>query len=274
MERYVIRDGRTADADTKLGCRRGARRLSSTRKLWPPRSVGIFLPMREQSQSAGPSREIFITGGTGYIGQRLIPALVARRHRVRALARAQSRSRVPHGATVVIGDALVADTFVGALRLGDTLVHLIGTPHPSPSKADQFWSVDLASIHASVEASRRTGVAHLVYVSVAQPAPVMRAYVEARAAGEAAIVESGVPATILRPWYVVGPGHRWAAALAPLYFLAELLPPTREGARRLGLVTLVEMISALVSTVESQPPPGVRIIDVQEIRRLGRTASG
>ena len=230
--------------------------------------------MPKPSASAGRSLEIFVTGGTGYIGQRLIPALVARGHRVRALARAESRSRVPPGATVVVGDALVADTFVRALRAGDTLVHLIGTPHPSPSKAAEFKSVDLASIHASVEASRRSGVAHIVYVSVAQPAPVMRAYVEARAAGEAAIVESGVPASVLRPWYVVGPGHRWATALAPLYFLAELLPPTRGGARRLGLVTLGEMVGALVAAVESDPPQGVRIIDVQEIRRLGRAASG
>ena len=208
------------------------------------------------------------------MGQRLIPALVTRGHRVRALARAESSRRVPKGATVVLGDALVADTFVDALRVGDTLVHLIGTPHPSPSKAAEFKAVDLASIHASVEASRRSGVAHLVYVSVAQPAPVMRAYVAARAAGEAVIAESGVPATILRPWYVVGPGHRWATALAPIYFLAELLPPTREGARRLGLVTLGEMIRALVAAVESQPQPGPRVIDVPEIRRLGRVGAG
>jgi nucleoside-diphosphate-sugar epimerase len=34
------------------------------------------------------ARDVFVTGGTGYIGQRLIPELLARGHRVRALARA------------------------------------------------------------------------------------------------------------------------------------------------------------------------------------------
>ena len=53
-------------------------------------------------------------------------------------------------------------------------------------------------------------------------------------------------ATILRPWYVLGPGHRWPYFLIPIYKLMELLPSTREGATRLGLVTLEQMVRALV----------------------------
>jgi uncharacterized protein YbjT (DUF2867 family) len=112
---------------------------------------------------------------------------------------------------------------------------------------------------------RASRAAHIVYVSVAQPAPVMRAYVAVRAAGEALIRSSGIQATILRPWYVVGPGHRWAQALAPVYAIARLLPPTRDGANRLGLVSLQQMVAALVNAVEN-PPPSVRIIDVPGIR--------
>ena len=94
--------------------------------------------------------EIFVTGGTGYIGQHLIPALLARGHRVRALARQESLNRVPAGATTVVGDALQVDSVTAAIRPGDTVVHLVGTPHPTPSKADQFEKVDLASIRATV----------------------------------------------------------------------------------------------------------------------------
>jgi len=39
-------------------------------------------------------RDVFVTGGTGYIGTRLIPALLARGHRVRALARSRPVDRV------------------------------------------------------------------------------------------------------------------------------------------------------------------------------------
>ena len=123
------------------------------------------------------------------------------------------------------------------------------------------------SIKASVDAARRAGIAQLVYVSVAQPAPVMRAYVAARAAGEAAIAGAKLTATILRPWYVIGPGHRWPILLKPLYWIWELLPPTRDTARRLGLLTLEQMVAALVRAIEEPPPIGtIRIVDVPAIR--------
>jgi uncharacterized protein YbjT (DUF2867 family) len=211
--------------------------------------------------------DVFVTGGTGYMGERLIAALLSRGHRVRALSRKSSAGKIPSGAVPVIGDALDAKSFAASLRPGDTLVHLVGTPHPNPKKAAEFNRVDLASIIASVDAGRQAGIAHLVYVSVAQPAPVMHAYVAARAAGEAAIVASGIPATILRPWYVVGPGHRWALALLPLYGIARLLPATREGAERLGLVSLEQMVTSLVAAVESPPESSVRYVKVPDIRR-------
>jgi hypothetical protein len=56
--------------------------------------------------------------------------------------------------------------------------------------------------------------------------------------------------------------------LLPLYWLGELVPMTRAGARRLGLVTLEQMIGTLVQAVE-QPPSGVRILEVPDIRRGG-----
>jgi uncharacterized protein YbjT (DUF2867 family) len=215
--------------------------------------------------------DVLVTGGTGYMGSRLISTLVARGHRVRALARQTSLGRVPDGATPVVGDALDAESVAAALRSGDTVVHLVGTPHPNPSKAKQFEQIDLVSIRASVAAAKRVGIAQLVYVSVAQPAPIMRAYLAVRAAGERMIKEAGLTATVLRPWYVLGPGHRWPMMLVPLYKIAELVPATRESAQRLGLVTIDQMLGALVGAVENPPATGqVQIVDVAGIRRAGR----
>ena len=208
-----------------------------------------------------------MTGGTGYVGRPLITALLSRGHDVRALVRPESLGRAPSGVSTVVGNALDASTFASAVKRTDTIVHLVGTPHPSPSKAAEFQRVDLPSIHASVEAARRAQAAHLVYVSVAHPAPVMHAYIEARSAGERAIADAGLTATILRPWYVLGPGHRWPYLLLPVYALARLIPSKRDSAVRLGLVTLRQMVTALVSAVENPPPIGsIRIVEVPDIR--------
>jgi len=125
--------------------------------------------------------------------------------------------------------------------------------------------VDLASVNASVEAALQAGIKHFVYVSVAQPAPVMQACIQVRAECEAVISRSGMNATFARPWYVLGPGHWWPVVLIPFYRLLGKMPGKRETAVRLGLVTIHEMAAALVWAVEN-PPSGVRTISVAELR--------
>jgi len=208
---------------------------------------------------------VFVTGGTGYLGRRLIPKLVGRGHEVRALVRPGSERRLPPGCTLVSGDPLRRESFEPEIAPADTFVQLVGVPHPSPAKAAQFRAIDLVSVRESVAAAAAAGIRHFVYVSVARPAPVMKVYQEVRAEGESLIGASGMDATILRPFYVLGPGHRWPYLLLPGYWIAERLPRTREGARRLGLVGLGQMIAALAAAVE-HPPAVVRIVDVPELR--------
>ena len=93
----------------------------------------------------------------------------------------------------------------------------------------------------------------------------MRAYQAVRQRGEAYITSLGLAATMLRPWYVLGPGHQWPRLLAPAYWLAERVPATRDGARRCGLVTLAQMLDALVVAVES-PRTATHVMDVPAIR--------
>ena len=210
--------------------------------------------------------DVFVTGGTGYIGRPLVGDLVRRGHAVHALVRPGSENRLPAGALPVAGDALRSETFARSIAPAKTFVQLVGVSHPSPAKAAEFRSVDLASVRASAEAASRAGVEHFVYLSVAQPAPaIMKSYAAVRAEGEAIVRATGMNATFLRPWYVLGPGHRWPYLLLPAYWIFERLPGTREGARRIGLVTLPQMVSALVRAVEN-PPRGVRILEVPAIR--------
>ncbi len=209
---------------------------------------------------------VFITGGTGYVGRPLITQLLARGHEVRALVRPGSEKKLPPGCQAIPGDALDGKSYASKVAPADTFVQLVGVSHPNPSKAAEFRSVDLASGQSAVDAAKGAGVRHFVYISVAHPAPVMKAYIEVRSQCEAMIRQSGMDATIVRPWYVLGPGHRWPYFLIPIYKLMELLPSTRAGASRLGLVTLNQMVQSLVQAIET-PAQGVRIVEVPEIRR-------
>jgi uncharacterized protein YbjT (DUF2867 family) len=215
----------------------------------------------------GPSSaSVFVTGATGYLGSALIPALLAHRYVVHALARPGSTGRLPPSVEIVTGDALNAQSFESHIPPQSTIVHLVGTPHPNPSKAAEFQRVDLGSIRATARAATRASAAHIVYVSVAHPAPVMHAYIAARVEGEELVKATGIAATIVRPWYVVGPGHRWPVVLAPLYALLRAFPATRDGAERLGLVTRKQMTATLLDAIDHRPA-GVRIVEVPEIRR-------
>lgn len=213
------------------------------------------------------SRRVFITGGTGYLGNALIPILLERGHRVRALIRPNSRGKLVAGCEIVSGDALDANTYRQLIRPADTFIHLVGVPNPSPSKAAEFRAVDLVSAREAITAVAELGVQHFIYLSVAHPAPIpmMKAYITVRVECEEMIQQQRLNSTILRPWYVLGPGHRWPCALLPIYKVMEWLPFTRAGAQRLGLVTLEQMVLALVEAVES-PVQGLRVMDVPAIR--------
>lgn len=209
-------------------------------------------------------RHVFIAGATGYMGRKLAEELLRRGHQVSGLVRAGSERKLTKDCVAVLGNALDGMSFQGGITGTDTYVQLVGVAHPSPAKARQFREIDLKSCEESVGAAVRNRVRHFVYVSVAHPAPVMKAYIEVRTRCEEMIRASGLNATILRPWYVLGPGHYWPYLLKPAYWIGRRVPGLRESARRLGLVTLKEMVAALVTAVET-PAEGIRVVEVPEI---------
>ena len=243
----------------------------------PPQSAALPRVLIKQfdgvTEMSGSVRRVFIAGATGYVGGRLARELVQRGHFVSGLVRAGSERKLAAGCEPVLGDALDGATFREKIGGADTFVQLVGVAHPSPAKAKQFREIDLRSCEQSLQVAVGNGVRHFVYVSVAHPAPVMRAYIEVRSQCEEMIRASGLNATILRPWYVLGPGHYWPYLLKPGYWVARQIPSMREGVTRLGLVTLGQMVAALARSVEA-PATGIRIVKVPEIAAGGAAVSG
>jgi uncharacterized protein YbjT (DUF2867 family) len=207
---------------------------------------------------------VFITGGTGYIGNPLIRSLSQRGHYIRALVRPGSENKLPPGCEPILGNAL-DPSYASRIAPSHSFVQLVGVSRPSPAKAAEFRAIDRVAALGAIEAARQADIQHFIYLSVAQPVPMMKSYIAVRAECETALRSSGMNATIVRPWYVLGPGHRWPYVLLPMYWLCERIPSTRDGALRLGLVTLDQMSRTLLSAVEN-PSIGARFVEVPQIR--------
>lgn len=211
-------------------------------------------------------RSIFITGGTGYIGSRLIKKLLLKDYNVIALVRKGSEHKIPKGATAIVCNPFDANTFSEQIPTGSIFIQLLGVPHPSPKKANLFREVDLKSVKASADAAAKAKVSHFIYMSVAMtPGKIMKAYQDTRSEGEAYCLSKHLQCTFIRPWYVIGPGHWWPILFLPFYGLAELIPAWKQKARSMALVTIDQVLRALLHAVNENPSP-VTILEIKNIR--------
>lgn len=145
---------------------------------------------------AGASRTVLVTGGTGTIGRVVVERLVAAGRDVRVLSRSQPRQPLP-GAAHVVGDLATGDGVDEAVAGAATIVHCAGGASGDDSKA--------RSLVAAVErAATRPHVVHISVVGVDEMPIVsgvdraLFGYFAAKRGAEHAIVESGLPWTMLR----------------------------------------------------------------------------
>jgi uncharacterized protein YbjT (DUF2867 family) len=159
-------------------------------------------------------RNVFIAGGTGYMGQRLIPRLLQRGHEVRALVHPGSEEKLPDGCTAVIGNALRCKQLCRVCFSGGHIRSTRGSRASSPAKSAEFRRIDLPAGLGAISAAKSAGVRHFVYVSVAHPTPTMKAYIAVRVECESALESTGLSATISSAVVCAGPGTPLAIRLA------------------------------------------------------------
>ncbi|MCQ9130407.1 SDR family oxidoreductase [Streptomyces hilarionis] len=165
-----------------------------------------------------------VTGATGYVGGRLVPELLAAGHRVRCLARAPERLRDhPWAGDVeaVRGDVTDAASVASALEgveVAYYLVHALAT-------GDDFEETDRRAARIFGEQCRAAGVRRIVYLGGLTPADVpereLSPHLRSRAEVGRILLDSGVPAAVLRAAVVIGSG---SVSFEMLRYLTERLP--------------------------------------------------
>jgi uncharacterized protein YbjT (DUF2867 family) len=131
------------------------------------------------------STPILVTGGTGNIGRHTVPLLRGAGRDIRILSR-HPRTAEP-GIQYAVGDTVKGTGLDEALAGVGTVLHLAGG-----AKGD-----DAAAAHI-VEAARRSGVRHLVLISVVGAGSMPIGYFRMKAAAEQAFETSGIAFTVLR----------------------------------------------------------------------------
>jgi len=160
---------------------------------------------------------ILLTGATGYVGGRLLHALLERGERVRCLARRPEALPAAPGLEVAAGDVLDADAVRRALDGVETayyLVHSLG--------ARDFEEQDRAAAETVAREAAHAGVRQIVYLGgLGADGPDASPHLRSRRETGERLASAGVPVTTLRAAMIVGKG---SAAFETILALVKRLP--------------------------------------------------
>ena len=192
--------------------------------------------------------KVAVTGGTGFVGSRLLAALAGTDHQVRALARRPQPDRP--GLDWIAG-SLEDEAALAALAAGaDAFIHVAGVLN---ADAAEFEAGNVAGTAAALAAAQAAGVGRFVHVSsLAAREPQLSLYGGSKARSEALVRESGLDFTIVRPPAVYGPGDK---ETLDLFRMAArglvLLPPPG----KLSLIHADDLARLLIALAEAASPP-------------------
>jgi len=160
---------------------------------------------------------VLVTGGTGYLGQAIVRALVGRGHTAVVFARAKKTSGGTPDVFFVPGDVRDRDALVAAAHGCDALIHtaaLVSVWRPNPR---DFDDINVGGLRHALEAVRTHGLQRLVYTSsflalppAGRTAPLaandyQRTKAAARLVADQAHA-AGVPIVSMYPGVIYGPG--------------------------------------------------------------------
>lgn len=162
--------------------------------------------------------EVLVTGATGFVGSRLVPALQQAGHNVTALVRDPSQYHPPEDVTVVEGDLLEPDTLAGTFAGIDVVYYLVH----SMQAGEDFAERDRRAAQTVVDATAGTTVDRMVYLGgLGEAGSELSSHLASRREVESILGTGKYALTTLRAAIIIGAG---SVSFDMVYQLASRLP--------------------------------------------------
>jgi NADH dehydrogenase len=194
---------------------------------------------------------ILVTGATGVVGTALIPELLQRGHRVRALVR-DPRRLGPQRVNVQIALADLGDPhgLRHALRGIDTVIHLAAAIRDQPPH--RVEEVNGLGTVRLLRAAERCDVKRFVFFSALNATPFQRTrFFRSKALAEQAVAEADLPSTIFAPSIVYDPHDRFVSWLRRLALL-PVLPISGEGRAAYQPIWVRDVVAAVAGALDRE----------------------
>jgi len=189
-----------------------------------------------------------VTGGTGFVGQRLIDMALARGHRVRALTRKAQEPR--DGVEWIEGSLESRDALEQLVTASDAVIHVAGVIN-APDAAG-FEAGNVTGTLAMLAAATAAGTHRFIHVSsLAAREPGLSIYGASKARSENLVRSSGLDWMIVRPPAVYGPGDKETLELFKMAKNGLILLPPKG---RLSLIHVDDLARLLLTLAESRLP--------------------
>jgi uncharacterized protein YbjT (DUF2867 family) len=216
---------------------------------------------------------VLLTGATGYVGGRLLPALRERGHELRALTRDPARADLGDGVEIVAGDVVQATGLDAALDGIDVALYMV---HSMGTGAGPFADADRRGAQAFAQAARRAGVRRVVYLGGLRGDSE---HLRSREEVADVLREHGPELVHARAAMVIGAG---GASFLMMSKLVERLPVMicpRWIDTRSQPIAIADVVAALAALVEREDAPpdvelgGADVLTYREMmRRYARVA--
>jgi len=204
---------------------------------------------------------VLVTGATGFVGRRLVPALLEAGHEVRAMTRRPHDYAGP--GDPVFGDVDDPGSLAPALDGVDVAVYLVH----SLDDAD-FERKDADAARAFGAAAAASGVRQIIYLGgLGADGGDLSAHLRSRREVESLLGAGGVPVTVLRAAIVVGAGGiSWELTRQLVKNLPAMVVP-RWAATRSQPIAVDDVVAYLVGVVDVERALG-RVFEVGGPDRL------